>query len=79
MKTAKILHSFYIRIQPVQEEFVATSDISDIYELGETPAQASLNYLHSLVDELIWFQDNKDSLSESMLEDFNKLQRYLEI
>lgn len=79
MKTAKILQFFSIRIQPGPGGFVATSDISDIYELGETPEQAARNYLYSLVDELIWFHNNKDILSKHLLEGFNKLQRYLEI
>jgi hypothetical protein len=77
IKTATILHPFYIKIQPVQREFAATSDICDVYELGATPKQAVLNYLYALVDEITWFQGNKESMSEPMVRDFMKLQFYV--
>jgi hypothetical protein len=76
-RTVRVLHPFYIKTQPVQGEFAATSDISDVYELGETPEQAILNYLYALVDEITWFQGKKESISEPMLRDFKKLQFYL--
>jgi hypothetical protein len=77
-RKARVLRSFSIAVHPIEEGFVATSDISDVYELGETSAQAVSNYLSSLVDEVIWFQKHQESLSPSMLKDFDKLQPYLE-
>ncbi len=79
MRTARVLQPFYIKVQLDREEFVATSDISDIYESWETRRLAVLNYLYSLVDELIWFQENRESLSGPMLANFNKLQLYLKL
>ena len=78
-RKARVLQSFSIKLQPVEEGFIATSDISDIYELCETSAQAVSNYLYSLVDEIIWFQEHQESLSPSMLKDFDKLQFYLRL
>jgi hypothetical protein len=77
LKAATVLHPFYIKIQPVRGEFIATCDIADVYESGETPIQAVLNCLYALVDEVMWFQDNKESISEPMLRDFKKLQYYV--
>jgi len=76
-RKARVLQSFFIKVQPVEDGFVATSDISDVYELGETSSQAVSNYLCSLADEIIWFQEHQESLSPSMLKDFDKLQFYL--
>jgi hypothetical protein len=77
MRTAKVMYPFDVNIQRAEEGFVATSSISDVYELGETPKQAILNYLYALVDEIMWFEDNKESMSEPMLRNFSKLQFYL--
>lgn len=79
VKKARVLQPFYIKVQLESGEFVATSDISDIYEMWETRRLAVLNYLYSLVDELMWFQENQESLSGPMLENFNKLQLYLKL
>jgi len=79
IRSVIVLCFFQIKIKLVQEEFVATSSISDVYETGETPALATLNYLYSLIDELVWYQRNKESLSEPMLRDFNQLQLYMSL
>lgn len=78
-RTAKVLRSFYINVQPVQGEFVASSDISDVYEVGKVDRQAILNYLYSLVDEVIWLQEREENLSKVMLEKLRKLQMYLRL
>lgn len=77
MRTAKVLHPFAIDIRRVEEGFVAASSISDVYELGETPKQAIVNYLYALIDEIMWFQDNKECISEPMSRDFSELQFHL--
>jgi|SRR5450755_67978 hypothetical protein len=74
---AKVLNSFYIKMQRAEEGFIAVSDISDVYELGESASQAIIHYLFSLVDELIWFQKRKESLSRSLFKDFTKLRYYV--
>jgi hypothetical protein len=78
-RKVRVLQSFFIKVRPVEDGFVATSDISDVYELGETSGQAVSNYLYSLVDEIIWFQEHQESLSPSLLKDFDKLQSYLRL
>jgi hypothetical protein len=77
--TAIIVHPFVIELTPTEEGFVATSDIATVYELEATPSLALKSYLKSLVDELIWLQSNKKSLSPSILEELYLLQYYLKI
>jgi hypothetical protein len=76
---ARVLRSFNIEVQTVKGGFVAVSDVSDVFELGETPTQAVLSYLYSVVDELIWLQEHTKSLSLPMLKDLDKLQLYLRL
>lgn len=76
-RTAEVLSPFYVKVQLTEDGFVATSDILDVYELGETVGQGATNYLYSLVDELIWFQEHKESLSTPMLKDLAKLHHHL--
>ena len=78
-RKAKVLQSFSIKVRPVEDGYVATSNKSDVYELGETSAQAVSNYLSSLVDELIWFQEHQDCLSPSLLKDYYKLHFHLRL
>jgi hypothetical protein len=77
--TAVTIRPFVIEITPTEEGFVATSDIATVYELEATPSLALKSYLKSLVDELIWLQSNKESLSPSILEELYLLQYYLKI
>ncbi len=78
-KSAKVLKSFSIQILLIEEGYVATSPISDIYEVGEFIGEAVLRYLYSLVDELIWLQGQKEYLSEIMLHQLDSIQVYLRI
>jgi len=78
-RNARVLQPFYIKVEPVEEGFVATSPISDVYVLAETFTQAVINCLYSLVDEIIWFQEHKESLSPAMLKDFDKLLFHLRL
>lgn len=77
--TAIIIHSFTVEITPTEEEYLATSHISNAYELGVTPGVAVRNYLEFLVDELIWLQKHEENLSPSIHEDLLLLQNYLRI
>jgi len=76
-KQVRVLRSFDIEVRTVKGGFVAVSDVSDVFELERTPAQAVHNYLYSLGEELMWFQEHKRSLSPSMLEYLAKLQHHL--
>ena len=78
-KEARVLRSFYVKVQLLEGEYLATGDISDLFELGEAAGRAALNYLYSLVDELIWLRKHKESLSGEMLGKLNKLQSYLSL
>jgi hypothetical protein len=76
---ARVLQPFTVNVQITENGFVATSNISDVYELGDTFAQSVLNYLYSLVDDLIWFEERKQSLSLPMQKELDKLQFYLSL
>lgn len=78
-RKTRVVQPFYVKVQPVEDGFVAISDISDVYELGETLSQAVGNYLVSLVDELLWLHEHKQSLSLAMLKDLEKLKIYLRL
>ena len=76
-RKARVLHSFYIKVEQLEKEYVASSEISDVFESGEILKEVALSYLQSLVDELIWHEEHKDNLSGHMLKDLKKLQFYL--
>jgi hypothetical protein len=78
-KSAKVLKSFSIQILLVEEGYIATSSISDIYELGDFVGEAVLCYLYSLVDELLWFQEQKEHLSLAMLNQLERIQAFISI
>ena len=77
--TAIVIQPFVIEIAPSEEEYLATSRISNVYELGALPGQAVMRYLKSLVDELVWLQKHQDSLSASIREELRLLQSYIQI
>lgn len=77
IRKARVLHPFYIQVEQLEKEYVASSEISDVFESGDTFKEATLSYLHSLVDEFIWLEDHKDSLSNHILKDLKKLQFHL--
>lgn len=69
---------FAIRIDLMDERFLATSPISEIYELGETGAEALRNYLDTLVDHFYWLREKEAVLAPSVKEEFVLLCRYLQ-
>lgn len=77
--TAIVIQPFVIEVAPSEEEYLATSSISNVYELGVTPGQALRSYLKSLVDELVWLERNEAILSPSIREELRVLQSYLRI
>ena len=77
--TAMVTQPFVVELTPREGGYLATSDISNAYELGATAGQALRNYLEFLADELLWLQKNEKHLSPSIQEDLRLLQRYLRI
>ena len=77
--TAMVTLPFVVELTPREGGYLATSDISNAYELGATAGQALRNYLEFLADELLWLQKNEKHLSPSIQEDLRLLQRYLRI
>ena len=76
---AEVLQSFYIQLLPVEEGFIATSDIADIYELEPAAGDAVLSYLYSLVDEFNWLEKEEGNLSDSIGEELKRIRKYIRI
>lgn len=77
--TAVVIRPFNVEVRLTGEEYVASSSISNAFELGETPDQAIKNYLELLVDKLTWFEKHLAELSPSIRRDFHFLQNYVRI
>jgi len=77
--SARVIQTFSIQLFPSEEGYIAASDLCNITEIEETVGEAVRSYLYSLVDELVWLQKQKESLSEVMLGDLRKLQLYLSL
>lgn len=77
--TAIVIRPFVIELTPTKEGYMATSRISNAFELGSTLFQAARNYLEFLVDEILWLQKDVEQLSPSIQEDLRLLQYYLRI
>lgn len=76
--TAIVVQPFIVEVTLSEEEYLVTSRISNIYELGVTPGQALANYLCLLVSELVWLQKHEDNLSPSIREELRHLQKYVQ-
>jgi len=79
--TAIVIQPFTIDIalSETEDEYMATSGISNGFELEATSSQARESYLRSLVDDLVWLQKHKEELSPSILEELHILQHYIQI
>lgn len=77
--TAIVIQPFVIEIAPSEEEYLATSRISNVYEIDATPGRVVRGYLKSLVGELVWLQKHEENLSASIHEELRLLQSYLRI
>lgn len=76
---AIVIRPFIVEVAPSDEEYMATSPISNVYEFGATPGEALMTYLRLLVDELLWLQKQEQYLSSSLLDDLHHLQEYIRI
>lgn len=77
--TATVIQPFVIEVTPTEEGYLATSRISTVFELEETPGQAVRSYLQSLLDELVWLQEQEGHLSPAIQEELRFLQNYVKI
>lgn len=77
--SAIVRRPFVIGLTRTEDGYMASSRISNAYELGVTPYQAIRSYLEFLVDELIWLRKNEENLSASIHEELYLLQGYLRI
>ena len=77
--TAVVLQSFIVEVNPSEDEYLASSRISNVYELGVNPGQALINYLRLLVNEVSWLQKHENSLSSAICKELRHLQQYLRI
>jgi hypothetical protein len=73
------LQSFVVEVKLTGEEYLATGSISNVYEFGETMAQALENYLAILIDEFSWLEKHEPELSPAVREDLRLLRSYLRI
>ena len=79
LRKATVTQAFTIQLFPVQDGFVATSGLSDIYELEATRGSAIRSYLSSLLDELLWLEEQKESLSDALYEELERIKNHLAI
>ena len=79
--TAVVIRPFSITFEhsETEDEYMATSSISNGFELEVSPAQARESYLRSLVDDLVWLHKHKEELSPSILEELHLLEHYIQI
>lgn len=77
--TVVVTRPFVIELTPTGGGYMASSRISNTFELGSTLSEATLNYLEFLADELLWLQQNLEQLSPPLQEGFHLLQHYLRI
>lgn len=75
--SAIVIQPFIVEVVPSEDEYLATSSISNVYELGTTPGQTLRRYFKSLLDELVWLERNEGNLSHSIREELRLLQKYL--
>ena len=75
----KVLRPFSVKLLFENYEYIATSPISDLYEVDASAGSAVSSYLYSLADELFWLEERKDNLSTPLLKQLETLQSYLSI
>lgn len=76
--TVVVTRPFVVKLTSTEEGYMATSRISNTFELGSTLYEATRNYLEFLADELLWLGRNREQLSSPLQDGFRLLQRYLQ-
>lgn len=79
LRKATVIRAFSIQLFPVQDGYVATSGLSDICELEATRGDAVRSYLSSLLDELIWLEEQKENLSGALREELYRIKNHLAV
>jgi hypothetical protein len=79
--TAVVIRPFFITVEhsETEDEYMATSSISNGFELEVSSTHARESYLRSLVDDLVWLQKHKEELSPAILEELHLLESYIQI
>ena len=77
--TVVVTRPFVIELTPTEDGYMASSRISNAFELGSTLSEAARNYLEFLADELLWLHRNLEHLSPPLQEGFHLLQHYLRV
>ena len=72
-----VTRPFVIELTPTEDGYMASSRISNTFELGSTLYEAARNYLEFLADELLWLRRNLEQLSPPLQGSFRLLQHYL--
>jgi hypothetical protein len=72
-----VTHPFFIQIEPDGNQYHTYSQISLIFEAGDTPANAVRNYLDVLVDHFEWLTEEESSLAPHIRQELNVLRHYL--
>ncbi len=67
-----------MKVEPSGDRFLATSSVSEVYELGETRDEAVHNYLDALVGHFHWLIEKEPVLAPSVQEELALLRRYLQ-
>ena len=75
--TVVVIRPFVIELTPTEEGYMASSRISNTFELGSTLYEAARNYLDFLADEVLWLRRNLEQLSPPLQDGFRLLQNYL--
>jgi len=75
--TVVVTRPFIIELTSTEEGYMASSRISNTFELGSTLYEAARNYLDFLADELLWLGRNLEQLSPPLQDNFRLLQHYL--
>ncbi len=76
---AKVLQTFYIELIATEDGYVATSPIADIYEQDAIAGGTVRKYLYSLVDELLWLQEQRENVSNVIRKQLENIQLYISV
>jgi hypothetical protein len=78
-RQAQVDQQFTVVLSLIEEGFLATGSLADLYEIGETPSEAVSRYFASLVDELLWFQNSKREFSNHLQQVEKNLRAYIHL
>lgn len=68
-----------VMIEPMGDRFLATSTLSNVYEIGETRAETLHSYLDALVEHFYWLSEKEAILAPTVKQELMALRRYLQM